>query len=66
MSTWQERVKDELDELSVKINKLEEFLEGDIPDTIPKVHVDTMRHQLQYMKNYGMMLVRRLEYWGDK
>jgi len=61
MSTFQERLKAEAEELNEKIDKLEKFLDGPIADTLEKTDKSLLEIQHSLMTSYYNVLLTRIE-----
>ncbi|MBP9793294.1 MAG: hypothetical protein KBC56_04780 [Flavobacterium sp.] len=60
MSTFKERLETEKQELDEKIQKLNEFLNGEIIKTIDAVQATLLNIQIQAMRTYSEILAERL------
>jgi len=61
MNDFQQRVIDECDELESKIDKLIEFMHGDIYPALPATEQGLLMVQLSHMKSYADTLRSRIE-----
>jgi len=64
--TYQDRVRDEKDELDSKIVALAKFMEGDEFANLQPVEREDLTSQIGYMKRYKAVLVSRIERFADK
>lgn len=60
MQPHQQRVVDEKDALDEKINKLDQFLDGDIFKGLPIKEQDRLVKQLHFMRQYYSILGERI------
>jgi hypothetical protein len=61
MQPHQQRVVDELNELSERAGKLLAFLQSPTFQTLSKAEKNRLRHQSNYMSGYAMVLRERIE-----
>ena len=60
MGNWIIRVREECDELGLKVIKLYDFINSDLFDDVPDDQKCLLRYQLQYMQGYEATLRSRL------
>lgn len=60
MNDFKSRLLVEVTELKNKVEKLENFIDGDIYDTLPEIDRTDLKEQLNHMKNYLLVLNRRV------
>lgn len=65
MTNFQERVTQEKADLDQKIEKLVDFMHGDIYANLPAIDQGLLMVQLEYMCGYGETLGRRIERFGE-
>jgi hypothetical protein len=65
VSEAKDRVIEELNELTNKIDKLRILLDGDRPDFITPIQFLLLEDQFEYMEGYQEVLKQRLELWGE-
>lgn len=61
MSTFLERLIEEETELTVKCNKLSDFIDGDAFKNIPEIEQVDLREQFEHMLDYRNVLLRRID-----
>lgn len=60
MQAFQERVIAEKDELFAKLDKLNEFIKGEIFNSLPKDERERLVRQANHMSNYYYVLNERI------
>jgi len=60
MKGFQQRVVDEKVELDKRINKLREFISGDVFDSVSIAEQERMNKQLEIMWQYSNILAERI------
>ena len=65
MNPIKERVKVELDELTMRLTKLKHFVEGERITTVSDEMVDLLRQQYAIMKQYRDILKKRIALMED-
>lgn len=58
-NTWKENLKKEVDDLSEKIEKLNNFIDSDKYNTLSYVHKELLRTQKAIMSSYLNIIVAR-------
>ena len=64
MNDYKTRLLEETRELATKLNKLNEFMAGDVFPTLPREKKDLMYDQCRTMNTYVQILGKRLELEG--
>lgn len=65
MNPIKERVKVELDELTMRLTKLKHFVEGERITTVSDEMADLLRQQYAIMKEYYEILKKRISLMED-
>lgn len=65
MNPTKERVKVELDELTMRLTKLKHFVEGERITTVSDEMADLLRQQYAVMKQYRDILKKRITLMED-
>lgn len=65
MNPTKERVKVELDELTMRLTKLKHFVEGERITTVSDEMADLLRQQYAIMKQYRDILKKRIALMED-
>lgn len=65
MNPIKERVKVELDELTMRLTKLKHFVEGERITTVSDEMADLLRQQYAIMKQYRDILKKRISLMED-
>lgn len=60
MEDWKVRLTDEHDLLSEKIDKLDKYIRSEMYETLIVDDKNDLKEQLMYMRNYRMVLRRRM------
>ena len=66
LNEWQQRLLDETRELARKLNKLNDFMSGDVFPRLDRKAKDLLYEQNIAMTKYLQVLSQRLEYYSIK
>ena len=61
MEDWKERLIEEKDQLTDRINKLQRFVLTDKFDSLPYADKELLMQQLEAMDNYAYILTQRVD-----
>lgn len=66
MAAWQDRVKEELDELQTKIDSLDEFFDTEKFEELAEAEQVRLRMQSKVMQIYAEILEERIEAFEEE
>jgi hypothetical protein len=66
LEDWKQRLLDETREEATKLNKLNEFMAGDVFPTLSREEKDLLYEQVRIMNSFVQVLGKRLEHYGIK